>query len=304
MGFQTHSPERKKHGTELKLVQSTEKAKRKKTLFPIRSSTCKKSNPFVSSDMLDSEVKRRTGFKNSYFLISCIIFIYNRSIKDMEETCSLLTSFEEWMCFFEIEWGQSLPRWEDAESVVNCNPTQHTLRKVYDFKSAAVLRCRASLPIFSSFEEDEQCRVIMWTEKRGRVRLMMWDDTNVNFSYKPSLSHVQRLTYSPYCGSNCAKGALFEKYSFWMGVHDYVFSRGISDTENFTSNLDEEGAQSNNKGILKTQEDFQNEDLVDVKVEGFYNFLDKGFKITRESFSHHQKLIQPIFREMVWLSQK
>ena len=49
------------------------------------------------------------------------------------------------------------------------------------------------------------------------------------------------------------------------------------------------------KWISKTKEEFQNEDLVEGKVEVFYNVLEKGFKVTREAFSCSQKVIQPTF---------
>ena len=35
--------------------------------------------------------------------------------------------------------------------------------------------------------------------------------------------------------------------------------------------------------------------MVDGKVEGFHNVLDKVFKVTREAFSHNQKVVQPVF---------
>ena len=60
---------------------------------------------------------------------------------------------------------------------------------------------------------------------------------------------------------------MFKQYSDWIGVHDFLCTGGVSYSECFTAKLDEEDAKIKDKGILKIQEEFQNECLIDVKVE-------------------------------------
>ena len=77
---------------------------------------------------------------------------------------------------------------------------------------------------------------------------------------------------------------MFKQFLDWMGSHDCLYSGGASDTEHFTAKIKEEEENNKAKGILKEQEEFQSEDLVDGEVECFYNILDKVFKVTREIF--------------------
>ena len=37
----------------------------------------------------------------------------------------------------------------------------------------------------------------------------LWDDTNVNFDFKPSDAYEQRVTYSSYYCGNCATSGVF-----------------------------------------------------------------------------------------------
>ena len=108
--------------------------------------------------------------------------------------------------FFEITWGKTMKRWVDVCSVNNYNISDKSARHVFDRKTYLSLKCKHSWPRHASFEEDKYLRDPMWTSKHGDVRLIMWDDTNIDFKFKPSLVHIQRLTCSSYYGGNCAKG--------------------------------------------------------------------------------------------------
>ena len=57
-----------------------------------------------------------------------------------------------------------------------------------------------------------------WREKYKGVRVVMWDDTNVDLAYQPGGADEQRLTYLSYYASNCAKGGVFLQLCGWTGV--------------------------------------------------------------------------------------
>eukprot|EP00957_Ditylum_brightwellii_P040382 3056217-Ditylum_brightwellii.AAC.1 len=59
-----------------------------------------------------------------------------------------------------------------------------------------------------------------WNAKYDENCVVMWDDVNVSFAYKPSLADEQRLTFSFYYTENCAKGDVFLQLSGWLGVEE------------------------------------------------------------------------------------
>ena len=67
---------------------------------------------------------------------------------------------------------------------------------MFDNKSFFVLKFKFSWSVFSLHEEDIDLRDEIWTENYGNARLIMRDDVNVNFIYKPLLAHMQRLKNS------------------------------------------------------------------------------------------------------------
>ena len=85
-------------------------------------------------------------------------------------------------------------------------------------KLELVKACRESWPRYASFEEDQALMKQKWKERYKGVRVVMWDDTNVNLSYKPGGADEQRLTYSAYYAANCAKGGVFLQLCGWLGV--------------------------------------------------------------------------------------
>ena len=124
----------------------------------------------------------------------------------------------------------------------------------------------------------------------------MWDDSNVDMNYQPTLSHVQRITYSSYYGGNCAKGGIFLQFCGFLGGFD-LFSGGVSDSEYFTWDEDKDGTPTNHvvMGILRRQQIYQEMDLVNGEVKPFFNMLDKGFRVVQKTLERNQKIIQPIF---------
>ena len=63
-------------------------------------------------------------------------------------------------------------------------------------KQNLCLTCKNSWPIHASFEEDLKLRDPVWTQKISNARLIMWDDTNLDFNHKTSLAKTQRITHS------------------------------------------------------------------------------------------------------------
>ena len=95
----------------------------------------------------------------------------------------------------------------------------------------------------------------------------MWDDTNVNFTYQPSGADDQRLTYSLYYATNCAKAGVFMQLCGWMGV-EHLWVGATSDSH----------YQENTK-IFKNQQAFAANDLVDGKEIPFTCMLDKCIQV-------------------------
>ena len=90
------------------------------------------------------------------------------------------------------------------------------------------------------------------------ARLIMWDDANDNFNYKPSLAHVHRLTWSSYYGGNCTKYGVNLQCCGWIGVWD-SWTGGVSDSECLISFNNEKGMS-----IIEKEQLFQ-KDLANGK---------------------------------------
>ena len=162
------------------------------------------------------------------------------------------------------------------------------LRIIFDRKLNLVLACRNNWPTYAYYREDQEFTENKWKLKYGDTRVIMWDDTNVNFRFKPSTAHNQRLTYSSYYGGNCAKGGVHLQFCGWMGVYD-LWTGGVSDSEYLCSD------ESGDGGILARQEQFQKSDLVDGEIKEVNNILDKGYRVVQAMIRYSQKVIQPIF---------
>ena len=82
-------------------------------------------------------------------------------------------------------------------------------REIFHFHLRKVLKCRKSWPKYATHAEDIQMRKDKWKQKYEGKRVVMWDDTNINFAFKPSGAYEQRVTYSKYYATNCGKGGFF-----------------------------------------------------------------------------------------------
>ena len=68
----------------------------------------------------------------------------------------------------------------------NYNVSDGVARDIFDRKDFLCNKCKQSWPAYASYEEDKCLRNAIWTEKFGDIRLILWDNTNINFNYKPS----------------------------------------------------------------------------------------------------------------------
>ena len=149
---------------------------------------------------------------------------------------------------------------------------------------------KVSWPTYDvSYEEDKKLRKVKWNAKYDKKRVVMWDDTNIPFIFKPSRHDNQQLAYSSYYGMNCTKRGVFLQHCGWLGVEGLWVGA--------TSNLHyQEHAK-----IFKRQEQFALKDLVvgkdgEEEVEPFCNVFDKGYRCIIAAYqAGKQECIQPIF---------
>ena len=102
-------------------------------------------------------------------------------------------------------------------------------RDIFLTKLQMVKLCRLSWPRYASYDEDFALMKEKWRIKYDGMRIVMWDDTNVNLAYQPGGADEQRLTYSMYYAANCAKGGVFLQLCGWMGV-EHLWCGATSDT--------------------------------------------------------------------------
>ena len=216
-------------------------------------------------------------------MMKYIMIVCNANFDTMMSTQSNLTWFEEWMLFFEMMWGKTHTRVEDLVDMYRVESFKHYYA-IIEHKLDLVLCCRQSWPTYASFEEDKLLRKEKWNEKYGETRPVMWDDTNIPFSYQPTNSHNQKITYSSYYAMNCAKGGVFLQLCGWMGVEE-LWVGATSDS-----------FYMERTNILKRQKEFAESDLVDGKYVPFLIILDKGYRIIRIAYREgKQTCLQPKF---------
>ena len=233
-------------------------------------------------DLTHEEVERRTGFKSRDMMLAFIILVCNGDHDVMTTTKTELTWLEEWLLFLEWEWGRTITWWVDAANSIQMST--HVAQQVVDYRMTQVLICRKSWPKYARHEEDCKMRKDKWNAKYDGVRIVMWDDTNVNFDFKPSGAYEQRVTYSSYYAGNCAKGGVFLQLGGWLGVEE-LWVGATSDTH-----------YQEETGIFKNQEQFAIFDRVDGKLLAFTNIFDKGYRVNLAAWrAGKQRVIQPIF---------
>ena len=230
----------------------------------------------------DKEVKRRTGFRSLDHLLAYTMIVCNGDHKKMTYKRTSLTWLEEWFLYYEYTWGRTLSRWIDAAAMYKAD--ESTVKLVFEHKIKMAKECRARWPRYVTYEEDHALAKKKWSDKFAGKRMVMWDDTNVNFTYQPSGASEQRLTYSQYYAGNCAKGGVFLQLCGWMGVES-LWVGATSDSH----------YQEKTK-IFERQDDFAKKDLVDGKVVPFTNMLDKGYRVNVPAWrAGRQEILQPKF---------
>ena len=162
--------------------------------------------------------------------------------------------------------------------------SMRSVYKIFDHKTYLVLCCQSSWPTYVSYEEDKALRKEKWDAKYAKKRIVMWDDTNIAFNFKPGSAKNQRTTYSSYYSMNCAKGGVFLQLSGWMGVAE-LWVGGTSDS-----------FYQEKAGILEQQKKFAEDDIVAGEYIPFSNILDKGYRIIKAAWrAGKQECIQPTF---------
>jgi hypothetical protein len=144
--------------------------------------------------------------------------------------------------------------------------------------------CVATWPKYATVEEDLQLRKSKWNVNCAGKRVVMWDNTNVPLTYKPSASDAQRNTYSMYYAGNVAKGGVFIQPCGWMGTHT-LWVGAVSDSE-----------YMERSGVLEIQVAYAKEYDTDYRNVPFTNILDKGYRITTIAWKKGKQLVlQPNF---------
>ena len=193
-----------------------------------------------------------------------------------------LTWLDEGFFSYEFIWGRTIARWWDAHAEMNLYPK--SLRNVLESKLDITISCRESWPRYATFNEDHQLMKEKWKKKYEGVRIVMWDDTNVNFAFQPGGADEQRLTYSMYYAGNCAKGGVFLQLCGWTGVENlWVWATSDSHYQEHTN-------------IFGKQQHFATGDRVDGEIIPFTNIFDKGYRVNLPAWrAGRQQVIQPIF---------
>ena len=113
---------------------------------------------------------------------------------------------------------------------------------------------------------------------------VVWDDTNVNFTFQPCAAEAQKNSFSCYYRGNCAKGGVFVQLCRWLGV-DHLWAGGTSDSH-----------YQEMTGIFGKQDKFSLTDLVNEKHIPFTNILDKGYRVNLAAWrAGKQQVLQPTF---------
>jgi hypothetical protein len=195
-------------------------------------------------------------------------------------TISTMTWFEEWIIYYQMIWRKATSRWVDIETDFAVN--EKVCRRVFQSKLKQNVRAVHIWPRFLSHDEDVALRGQKWNIRYTNRRVQFWDNTNINFTCKPSHADAQRQTYSAYYGGNVVKGGVFLQLSGWLGGWE-LWVGAVSDTEYFEKS-----------GLLTKQHDFQKNDTSSDLP--FTNILDKGYRSVLAAWrAGGQLLLQPFF---------
>jgi DDE superfamily endonuclease len=118
----------------------------------------------------------------------------------------------------------------------------------------------------------------------NRERVIMWDNTDVPFKFKPSASDNQRKSYSAYYAGNVAKGGVFIQPCGWMGTHE-LWEGSVSDSHYLEKS-----------GILLMQQTYLLKTDEKTSDTTWMIILDKEYRVTETAWNEGQQLVlQPSF---------
>ncbi|KAI2509492.1 hypothetical protein MHU86_4869 [Fragilaria crotonensis] len=195
-------------------------------------------------------------------LLCYVSVVCDGNVEAMIATTTSLTWFEEWFFFLEMIWGRSFQRWVDAARRIY-KIHHRRLPHLFDIKLSMVMRTVALWPRYAYHEEDVQLRSPDWKVRYNNKRIIMWDNTNLDFMGKPTDADLQRLTFSLYYSGNVAKGGVFLQLGGWLGAYE-LWLGAVSDSD-----------YQERSGILEFQHQFQELDKSSDLC--FTNIVDKGY---------------------------
>mmetsp|Transcript_12290 Transcript_12290/g.35170 ORF Transcript_12290/g.35170 Transcript_12290/m.35170 type:complete len:1472 (+) Transcript_12290:520-4935(+) len=231
--------------------------------------------PAVTFDVSDDEVHRLTNFSSLQSMLAYVAVVCNGDADEMTKTVTKMTWFEEWFCYFEVASGAATTRLRDAGKKYG---SKKKVKTIYRSKIAKVLQARRRWPTYATMEEDAALRDPKWNARYSDQFVIMWDNTNLNMSFKPSDAEVQSNTFSCYYNGNVGKGGVHLQPCGWLGSHE-LWMGAVSDTEYFQRS-----------GILEQQVEFVGDGTPVTNV------LDRGYRSVRAAMkAGKQRVLQPPF---------
>jgi hypothetical protein len=257
---------------------------RKKLRFSFLSKKTGPSNtdPVVHLEsVFDSEVHLRTGFPSFLLFLFYISFVCDGNVKAMIATTTSLRWFEEWFFFLEMIWGRLFRRWIDARRIYKIH--HQRLRKLFDIKLNMVMSTIVLWPWYAYHEEGVHLRSTDWKECYKNKRIIMWDNTNLDFMGKPTDADLQRLTFLLNYNENVAKGGVYLQLGGWLGSCE-PWLRAFSDLD-----------YQERSGVLEFQLQFQELDASSAEPR-FTNIVNKGYQCVQAAWrAGGQLLLEPFF---------
>ena len=240
------------------------------------------SPPSVLPNISDELMNDRTGFKSTAMMLSFVMLVCDGNVEKMMERDHFLTWFEEWLLFFQWQWGRESPTLERLAR--HFNTGRFVAKQIIVKKSKVLKRTMGKWPRFLSLDEDRHFMSEKWRDKFKDQRTIFWDNTNVNVASSND-ADVNRHTYSHYYGRNVAKGGVFVQSCGWLGTWE-LWAGKISDSDyqrrsGVFESLDEFSKQENKKtGVLLP----------------FTSIVDKGYRCGVAAWRAGKQLIrQPVF---------
>jgi hypothetical protein len=234
-------------------------------------------------DLIPSEVKRRTGFRDLPSLLCYAMVVCNGDVELLLQTSSKLTWLEEWLFYFEMKYGRTFNRWVDLETAYKCSTKP--LRKVWVKRVSLELTTRDRWPMYASHDEDKKFRDKKWDEKfdteNNQKRIVMHDATAIPWM-TPANANQQRALFSDYYGTCCAKAGVSNQLCGWIRGMPLMTGR-ITDSQ-----------MVKDSNILAEQRKFSEAEQNHSDIP-FTNVFDKGFRNVLDALKEGQKCVQPTY---------